>query len=484
MEKDAFNKEVKAMVTARNSIKRKEIEDLVKKEVGLASSSSTSKTKTLKPVQKVVVLEAGNKPLQLEMEKDFKFYKDFFEFFSNTLKDYTHRSRRLAATEIYQNWTDYSDNKKCLMAGIGRPRMKEKPEYTMKPKEIEFYQYVANECKESPEIDDFVHTNDAEKAFYARTAGFIVLENTKKIDDDGNEVDRKFRYRFKMQRRSMPTTKTILIEQYNLYLEEKFGDTGGPGTRRIGPTKATEIWPFFCVPAGPRNYATSVCPGCYNLDNIRHYVQARRILDKLTDENLYSEATKIDAGDKENFRINQLVYVNDGVDKNGKLVKKWQNRCISFEPSEFSEKVKFQLETTADHRKVLKHEKSNWYPILNHHLEAGWLFMNSDFAMNPKAWPRNSPQEDFMKPTERQMLCNVLKFRQQSGDIKKIYACHLGDDKRHDNVLVSQAIVDMWNELQDKFGVNFPGLFVKSDNMGPQYKSRLALANYYRGFDK
>lgn len=477
IEKDEFNKEVQAMVEARNSVKRKEIEDSFKEAAGLPSS--TSKSKTPKPVTKVVVLEPEAKAIQAEMERDFKFYKDFFDFYSHTLKDYSHRSRRLAATEIYQRWDDYSTNKKCLMAGIGAARMKEKPEYSMKPKEVEFFQYVANECKESPEIDDFIYTNDHQKAFFAETAGFKALDNTTKTDDEGNEVNKKFRYRYKFRRRSMPTTKTILIEKYNMYLEETFNDTGGPGTKRIGPEKATEIWPFFCVPAGPRDYATSVCPTCYNLDSIRHYVQARRDIDKLPDENLYTEATKINADDKETFRINKLVYVEDGTDKKGKPIKKWQNRITSFKPSEFSGIVKAKLSDSADHRKILKHEKSNWYPILNHYLESGWLFMNSDFAMNPKAWPKNSPQEDFMKPTERQMVCNVLKFQDKAGDIKKIYATHLGDDKRHDNVLVSQAIVDMYRELEEKFGVKFPGLFMKSDNMGPQYKCRYALGNYY-----
>lgn len=366
------------------------------------------------------------------------------------------------------------------MAGIGATRLKEKPEFKMREKDIEFYQYIANESKESPKIEDFCYTNDRLKAFHAESAGFTVLDNTQKIDDNGNTVAKNFNFRFKIQRRSMPTTKTIMIQGYNASVDQKYGSIAGTAAKmRISFEKATEIWPFFCVPCGPRDYETSVCPSCFNLDCLRSFVQCRRKLKSLSENDLADEAAKINFGENEKFFVNQLIKVPDGVDKHGKEQSKWQERRVTFLAHEFHQILADKLDKISNHKMVVDHEKTNYYPLLNGLLDSGFLSIHSDFAMNAKCFSKNAPQEDFMKPTERQMLCNVVKFKNSEGDISKIYEAHIGDDKRHDNVLVSQSIIDIYTELQAKFNVTLKGVVMKSDNQMAQFKCRYALGNYY-----
>lgn len=106
-------REVTALIDASNEKKRKDFEIECANDIGLNIPSSSSKSSSKKPAAKVVVLDSEVAHLQDEMEADFKFYRSFFNFFTeNCLKNYENRARRLAATDIYQAWDEFSDNKK------------------------------------------------------------------------------------------------------------------------------------------------------------------------------------------------------------------------------------------------------------------------------------------------------------------------------------------------------------------------------------
>lgn len=250
----------------------------------------------------------------------------------------------------------------------------------------------------------------------------------------------------------MGSSKSILIDKWHDYIKQKYNDTGGKGTRRISRETADQIWPFFLTPAGPRDFKSFVCMPCHNFDNIQHFIKNKRNLSELDKKNIVSEARKIKFEKHEKYQIKQLVEVVDRIDKKGNEVKKVQHKSILFEPTKFVENVEKMASDIEYHHVVLKHEQKNWPAILESYLKENFLVSVCDFAMNWRVKSTVSRQKDHMDPTERQIHCNVAKYQDSSGEIRKVYASHIGNIKKHDNVLVAQALYDIYSGLQEKFG--------------------------------
>lgn len=418
---------------------------------------------------------------EAESNKNYEFYQSFFDHFKTyALHDYSNPERRKHATELLASLPGFSDHKKCQIAGVGWQRLQEKPERKMKDKEIEFYQFIVNNSNPSPEAYDFSYTSCPTAVFLAESAGYAVEDNTVTVDDKGNVEKRKhYNFKFKYQRHSMGSSKSILIDKYHDYIKVKYGDTGGKGTRRISRETADKIWPFFVTPAGPRDFKSAVCICCYNFDNVKFFVKNKRGLDKLETKDLVAETEKIKFEKNEKYQIQQLVEVVDRIDKNGKVVRKVQHKSIMFNPLEFVGLVTKMVQEVEYHHEVLSHERKYWPALLDQYLKDGYLVANCDYAMNWRVKSKVSSQKDHMDPTERSIHCNVVKFMDKSGEIQKVYVSHISDSKKHDNVLVAQNLVDVYRGLEQKYGLKFRGLVVKSDNCLCQYKSRYALGNYF-----
>lgn len=126
--KDKTSKKVLAALENRNAQEIANFTAKITGDLGLdtqpkSTSKSSSKNRPApnpKPAAKKICLDSEAEQQEEEIQKNYMFYKDFFEHAKNWgLHNYSNPERRAFSTQLLASLPGYSDHKKCQMANVG-----------------------------------------------------------------------------------------------------------------------------------------------------------------------------------------------------------------------------------------------------------------------------------------------------------------------------------------------------------------------------